>query len=289
MKTIAVTGGTGSPERGIGPVIVDMLREKGFEVINLDIKVPASGYDDFRQVDLTHYGDTFAALTGCDAVVHLAANAEPDKDHFTGAQRFHVNTLSTYNVFQAAATLGMEKVVWASSETVLGFPFEEHVPALLPTRDDEPAIPTGSYGISKAVCENLATHIHRMHGLPIIGLRFSNIYYDIPGHLTGYDHLPDYWDKPEVKKVNLWGYVDARDVAQGVWLALNKQIEGTANYTLAAADTNMKLTNEELLARFYPTAKLRPGTGPHDTLIGIDLAREELGYEPHHSWRDHLK
>lgn len=289
MKTIAVTGGTGSPDRGIGPVILEMLREKDFKVINLDLKVPKSGYDDFRQVDLTHYGDTHAALSDCDTVVHLAAHAEPDHDHFTGAQRFHVNTLSTYNVFQAAAAHGMQKVVWASSETVLGFPYSEHVPELLPTRDDEPAIPTGSYGISKAVCENLATHINRVHGLPIIGLRFSNIYYDTPGHPTGYDHLPNYWDKPEVKRVNLWGYVDARDVAQGVWLALQKDLTGTANYTLAAADTNMKLTNQELLERFYPSARLREGTGPHDTLIGIDLARKELGYAPRYSWRDHLK
>ncbi len=288
MKTIAVTGGSGSPERGIGAVIVKMLADKGYEVVNLDIAPPRQDVGSFRHVDLTHYGDTFACLHGCDAVVHLAANANPDFDHFTGAKRFHTNTLATYNVFQAAVALGMEKVVWASSETVLGFPYDKHVPDLLPTHDDEPAIPTGSYGISKAVCEEMAAHFFRLHGMPILGLRFSNIYYDIEGHETGYDQLPPYWETPEEKKFNLWGYVDSRDIAQGIWLALQADIRSARNYTLAAADTNMKMTNEELLERCFPGTKLRPGTGPHDTLIGIDRARDELGYQPQYSWRDIL-
>lgn len=288
MKRIAVTGGSGSPERGIGAVIVKMLADKGLEVVNLDIVPPRQDVGEFRHVDLTHYGNTFANLHGCDAVVHLAANANPDVDHFTGAQRFHTNTLATYNVFQASVALGMKKVIWASSETVLGYPYDKFVPEFMPTHDDDPAIPTGSYGISKAVCENLAEHLNRLHAMPFIGFRFSNIYYDTPGHETGYDQLPQFWDKPEEKKFNLWGYVDSRDIAQGIWRALESDIKTARNFTLAAADTNMKLTNEELLERCFPGAKLRPGTGPHDTLIGIDRARDELGYDPQYSWRDIL-
>lgn len=288
MKRIAVTGGSGTPERGIGPVIVKMLIDKGYDVVNLDIRPPHEEISPFRHVDLTHYGDTFAALSGCDGVVHLAANADPDFDHFTGAQRFHTNTLAAYNVFQSAVAQNMEKVVWASSETVLGFPYDTYVPPLLPTHDDEPPIPTGSYGISKAVTEELARHLFRLSGIPFIGLRFSNIYYDSPGHVTGYDHLPPFWDRPEDKMFNLWGYVDARDIAQGVWLALSTNIRAARNFTLAAADTNMKLTNQALIDRFFPKTKLRPGTGPHDTLIGIDRARAELGYAPVYSWRDIL-
>ena len=288
MKRIAVTGGSGTPERGIGAVVVKMLADKGYEVVNLDIAPPRQDIGEFRHVDLTHYGNTFACLHGCDTVVHLAANANPDYDHFTGAQRFHTNTLATYNVFQAAVELGMEKIVWASSETVLGFPYDKFVPETLPTHDDDPAIPTGSYGISKAVCETLGEHLFRLHGIPVIGLRFSNIYYDIPGHETGYDKLPAYWERPEEKKFNLWGYVDSRDIAQGIFKALEADIKAARNYTLAAADTNMKMTNEELLARIFPGTKLKPGTGPHDTLIGIDRARAELGYEPQYSWRDIL-
>jgi len=290
MNRIAVTGGSGTPERGIGATIVRTLADKGYEVVNLDIAPPRQDVGEFRHVDLQDYGDTFACLHGCDAVVHLAANANPDFDHFTGAQRFHLNTLMAYNVFRAAVELGLKKVVWASSETVLGFPYDRHVPEYLPTHDDEPPIPTGSYGISKAVTENLAEHLNRVHGMPFIGLRFSNIYYDVAGHETGYDRLPPFWDDPAAKKFNLWGYVDNRDIAQGVIKALEADIAGVRNYTLAAADTNMKLTNRELLDLAFPghDVKLREGTAPHDTLIGIDRARAELGYEPQYSWRDIL-
>ncbi|MCB1516920.1 MAG: NAD(P)-dependent oxidoreductase [Hyphomicrobiaceae bacterium] len=288
MKKIVVTGGSGSPERGVGASIVRDLLDRGYEVRNLDILPPrANPQAEYRQVDLSHYGDTFANLHGADAVVHLAANAKPDFDHFTGAQRFHLNTLMAYNVFQSAVALGIDRVVWASSETVLGFPYDTP-PELVPTHDDDPPIPTGSYGISKAVVENLAEHLHRLHGTTFIGLRFSNVYYDNAGSETDYQDLPPFWDKPKEKKFNLWGYVDHRDIAQGVYRALTSSVTGARNYTLAAADTNMKMTNEELVALCFPGTRIRPGTGAHDTLIGIDRAREELGYDPQYSWRDIL-
>ncbi|MCB9992616.1 MAG: NAD(P)-dependent oxidoreductase [Hyphomicrobiaceae bacterium] len=286
MKKIIVTGGSGTPERGVGATIVRDLLDRGYEVRNLDILPPRANPDaEYRAVDLSHYGDTFANIHGADAIVHLAANAKPDFDHFTGAQRFHLNTLMAYNVFQSAVALGIERVVWASSETVLGYPYDTP-PALVPTHDDDPPIPTGSYGLSKVVTETLAAHLNRLHGTTFIGLRFSNIYYEnAPGSETDYRHLPPFWDRPEEKKFNLWGYVDHRDIAQGVYLALTSPVTGARNYTLAAADTNMKLTNEELVARCFPGTKIRPGTGPHDTLIGIDRARAELGYDPQYSWR----
>ena len=154
---VAVTGGTGSWDRGVGPMVIKALQAAGHEVTNLDRAVPG-GIETmgFIKVDLTDYGATFAALHGHDAVIQLAANGEPDWDHLSGAARFHVNTLIAYNVFQAACFLGMKRVVWASSETVLGFPHVLTHPTLLPTNDDDPPIPTSSYGISKAVTEDPA-------------------------------------------------------------------------------------------------------------------------------------
>src|SRR5690606_14521138 len=118
-----------------------------------------------------------------------------------------------YNVLQAAVFLGIGRVVWASSETVLGFPFDKVPPRVLPTSDDDPPIPTSSYGISKAVTETLAEHMHRRYGTTFVGLRFSNIFYDVKGHVTSYEKIASFWDEPLSRRFNLWGYVDARDVA----------------------------------------------------------------------------
>ena len=282
---IAVTGGTGSWDRGVGPVVIAALQAAGHSVTNIDRAIPG-GIEShgFIRADLTDYGQTFAALHGHDAVVQLAANGEPDWNHVSGAARFHTNTLIAYNVFQAACFLGIKRVVWASSETVLGFPFTTP-PSLLPTIDEDPAIPTSSYGISKAVTEHLARHMHRAYGTTFVGLRFSNIFYDTPGHITGYDRLPRFWADPMAKRFDLWAYVDSRDVAQSCLKGLTADIDGAPVMTIAAADTVQTQTNEELLAMAFPDCRLRPGTGPHDTLISIDTARRLIGYEPEWSWR----
>lgn len=289
MKLIAVTGSTGSADRGAGPAVARHLIEAGYQVRKLDWRVYDVTDRDFRKVDLTHYGDTFAALSGCDAVVHLAAQAEPDFDHFTGAERFHNNTLSTFNVFQAAAELGMEKIVWGSSETVLGFPFDRVPPSLLPTDDERPPVPENAYAMAKAVCEDLARHMNRRYSIPILGLRFSNIHYDIPDHPTRYDLIPGYWKDPRSRMFNLWGYVDVRDVNQAVQKALESSISTAEAFTIAAADTIMRQTNAELLEAVFPHCKLKDGTSGHESLNGISKAREMLGYEPQYSWRDVLE
>src|SRR3569623_1326480 len=122
---IAVTGGTGSWDRGIGPVVIAALDARGYEVTNLDRAVPG-GIEraGILRVALTDYGQTFAALHGHDAVILLASHGVPVWDHVSGAARFHTNSLIAYNVFQAACFLGMRKVVWASSDPVLGFQFD---------------------------------------------------------------------------------------------------------------------------------------------------------------------
>jgi nucleoside-diphosphate-sugar epimerase len=289
MITIAVTGSTGSKGRGVGPVVVSALRAAGYRVLTLDLRLPEAPDPEFRPVDLTDYGATFAALYGAEMVVHLAANAEPDVNHVDGAQRFHVNTLAAFNVFQAASTLGVSRVVWASSETVYGYPFDKHVPKVLPVSDDEPVIPTGAYGVSKAVTEELARHMHRLYGTSFIGLRLSRIHHDQPGHPHNYDAIRRGWTDPRDLRTNLFGYVDARDVAGAVAAALASDFTGAEAMGIFAADTTWNRPNAELVKQFYPGSTLRPGTGDYDSLVSNDKARRLIGYEPKHSWRDVLK
>jgi nucleoside-diphosphate-sugar epimerase len=117
--------------------------------------------------------------------------------------------------------------------------------------------------------------------LKMIGLRFSNVM-----EPADYARFPSFDDDPGSRKWNLWGYIDARDGAQAVRLALESDLTGTEVFIIANADTVMSRTNATLVAQFYPNVELRGDLGEHDTLLSIQKARRLLGYQPAYSWRD---
>ncbi len=277
MKKIVVTGGSGKA----GRAVVNDLNARGYRTLNVDQTIPPASWGWALGVDLTDLGQTYEALKGADAVVHLAAIPAPEMR--PEQETFRNNILSTYNVFSAAADLKMEKVVWASSETVLGLPFENELPDYAPIDEQQTPFPESSYALSKLLGEQMAAQFNRRFGLPFAGLRISNIM-----EPDEYAKFPTFWDDPVIRKWNLWGYVDARDVAQAVRLALEQDVPGSEQYIIAAADTVMNRSSQGLMEEVYPTVEIRRDLGEFETLLSIDKAREILGYEPDHTWRDHL-
>lgn len=274
IKRVVVTGSEGKA----GRFTVDHLQKEGYEVLRVDIAAPLNPADHgLRRADLTDLGQTVEVLTGSDAVVHLAAIPAPYM--VTDSETFRINAISTYNIFHAAATLGLERVVWASSETALGLPFDRH-PDYAPV-DEHHTYPESSYSLSKVVSEEMARQFSRWHDMPIIGLRLSNII--LP---DGYSRFAEYQADPSLRKWNLWGYVDARDVAASCRLALEAELQGAHHYVIAAEDTVMDRPSEELMGEVFPDVPINKRLGTYETLLSIDLARAELGYEPQHSWRD---
>jgi hypothetical protein len=132
---VAVTSGSGKA----GIAVVRDLRANGFEVLNIDIAASSNPDDPTLVVDLTDLGQTIEALTGFDAIVHLAAVPAPNV--VTDGETFRTNTISTYNVFSAAAQHRVERVVWASSETLIGLPFVREQPRYAPIDEDHPPSP----------------------------------------------------------------------------------------------------------------------------------------------------
>jgi nucleoside-diphosphate-sugar epimerase len=277
MARVVVTGGSGKA----GRAIVRELTEHGDDVLSIDLVPSLELPGEQIQADLTDLGQTVEVLRGAQAVVHLAAIPAPAlrPDELT----FRVNTTSTYNVFSAAPMLGLERVVWASSETVLGLPFEREQPAYAPIDEEHPPYPEFSYALSKLISEEMARQFHRWTGIPYVGLRFSNIME--PGD---YERFPGFWNDPQLRRWNLWGYVDARDVAQACRLALRGGVAGAEVFIIAAADTVMDRPSRELMAEVYPDVPLRGEIGEFETLLSVTKARRLLGYEPRFSWRDHV-
>ncbi len=169
MMKVAVTGGSGKAGRA---VVRDLL-DHGYQVVNVDMAAPAQMLTRFRQVDLTNLGEVFEVLNGVDAVVHLAAIPNPDR--YSPGHIFHNNTMGCYNVFSAAMQLKLSRVVWASSETTLGLPFDRQPPVYAPIDETLATMPETSYALSKVVGEEMARQFHRWSGIPFVGLRLSNI------------------------------------------------------------------------------------------------------------------
>jgi nucleoside-diphosphate-sugar epimerase len=278
MGRVVVTGGSGKA----GRAVVRELLEHGQDVLSVDL-VPSQDVPAEQQIvaDLTDFGETVEVLRGADAVVHLAAIPAPGlrPDELT----FRVNTTSTYNVFSAAPILGLRRVVWASSETVLGLPFEREQPAYAPIDEEHPPLPNFSYALSKLISEEMARQFNRWTGIPYVGLRFSNI---MEPH--DYERFPSFWEDATLRKWNLWGYVDARDVAQSCRLALERDLDGAEVFIVAAADTCMTRPSRELMAEVYPDVPIRGELDELETLLSIAKARRLLGYEPGFTWRDHV-
>jgi nucleoside-diphosphate-sugar epimerase len=281
MARVVVTGGSGK----LGRAVVADLVEHGWDVHNLDRVPPREPVCPHTRVDLTDYGQVVEALTGIDdrysrvdAVVHLAAIPAPGLT--ANAATFANNVPSTYNVFSAARLAGITNVVWASSETVLGLPFETP-PPYVPVDEEYPGRPESTYSLGKLLDETMAAQFCRWNpALKIIGLRFSNV---MEPH--EYERFPDYDTDARSRSWNLWSYIDARDGAQAVRRALAYDKPGFETFVIANADTVMSQRNDELLAEVYPDVPRRREFGPHDTLLSIDKARRLLGYEPEHSWR----
>jgi nucleoside-diphosphate-sugar epimerase len=274
---LVVTGASGKA----GRAVVATLLEHEHEVLAVDVVSPAESRAAFLLADLTDFGQTIECLPGTDAVVHLAAI--PASGIHTEETTFRTNMLSTYNVFEAARVLGLRRIVWASSETILGLPFDREQPAYAPIDEEHPPYPESSYALSKLLAEELGRQLYRWTGTPHIALRFSNIM-----EPEDYERFPSFWDDARLRRWNLWGYVDARDVAESCRLALGADV-GAEHFIVAAGDTVMNRPSRELMAEVFPSVRYEPTAGDYDTLLSIEKARKLLGYEPQHSWRDHIE
>jgi nucleoside-diphosphate-sugar epimerase len=268
---VCVTGANGRA----GRAVVADLQENGYEVVPVDLVPPA------LRADLTDYGQAIEALAGTDAVVHLANIPAPGLT--TPAVTFNRNMAMNFNVFHAAAQLALSRVVWASSETTLGLPFDVP-PRYAPVDEDHYPVPTSTYALSKVASETVATEIAKWADIPFVALRFSNIL----GPAEYAEEFPKFWDDPSIRKWNLWGYIDERDVALSCRLALEAEVSGSQSLIIAAADTVMTRPSAELMAEVFPGVPIRGDLAGNATLLSIDRARQVLGFIPKHSWRDHI-
>jgi hypothetical protein len=179
---ILVTGGAG----GIGRATVLRLVKHGHEVRILD-RLPEAQLEDavlcdirgteYRQADITNFEALGPHFEGLDAIVHLAALADP----FLApeAELIRINCVGAFNVYRAAADAGIKRVVSASSINALGYNYGiKHFPiCYFPVDEAHPTCTTDPYSFSKQILEEIADYFWRREDISGVSLRFPFVFH----------------------------------------------------------------------------------------------------------------
>ena len=169
---VMVTGGTGR----VGGEARRRLIEIGIDLLvvgrSRDMTVDGARYE---QCDIDDYDRLYGLMRGCDAVVHLAAIASPEKD--PGRDVFRANAQGSFNVYEAAAACGIGRVVSASSINAFGYFFGRRSFPIeyLPIDELHPVLATDAYSYSKQVLESIAGYFWLREGISGACLRLPGV------------------------------------------------------------------------------------------------------------------
>ncbi|NHN31344.1 NAD-dependent epimerase/dehydratase family protein [Paenibacillus agricola] len=278
-KRIIITGGSGKA----GVWLVKHFVEQDYEVINLDWKLPEEPLCRTIIVDLNDLGQVHNALAPFSGrnrqeavgIVHFAAI--PQAYTHPNDVCFRNNVMNTYNILEAAANLGIQKVVLASSESSYGMVFanDYFAPQYLPVDEAHPQLPEDSYGLSKVVNEVTAEAFNRRTGMQVISFRLGNIL--VP---ESYAAIRAQFADTAGRKRILWSYIDARDVAVACRLAIEKDGLGAQALILAADDTSSDRSTSELIeAHLSGVTDIRSALDDRTSLLSNARIKEVLGWQ----------
>lgn len=290
-KTVLFTGGAGF----IGSHVIPMLLEKDYQIRILDnmfrgdrdkmAELVAAGNVELIDQDVRYGGSVQRAVKGCESVIHFAAvsinksQADPDES-------MDINMIGNENVFAAAASEGVRRLVFASTASVYGEPDK------LPMHEDDTLHPLTPYCISKRAGEDLLGFYQRSKGLNWIALRFFNVYG--PGQKTTayYTSVINHFvnrlrnGQPPVidgEGAQSMDFIHVHDIARSVVAALEAE-QGNLPINIGTGiDTSVAE-----LARILIEAvgvDVEPQFNPREVLVSrraadITRAKEILGWEP---------
>lgn len=273
---VLVTGAAGT----IGTAVTTRLADAGIAVTALSLSGPfPPGADRVVEGDATVLEHVTEALAGADAVVHLAAIPHPR--HGTPERVFTTNVVSTFRVLAAAGELGIRRAVLASSINAYGVPLNRHrpLPAYFPLDEQLPSDIEDAYSLSKSVDEQTAAMAWRRWGIDTVALRFPLV----KSMAELRDARTQFSEDPGQHMPVGWGYLDVRDAAEAVLLALTVPLTGAHVIGLSANDTLLDRPTAELLAEHAPGVPVRSPILGRMTAIDTSRARALLGFEPRYS------
>lgn len=273
---VLVTGSSGR----LGRFVVEALREAGWLTTGIDLTQPTDRAAD--RVVIDDAGDPYvlgAALKGHDALVHLAAIPDPTRD--TAFVTFEANLQLANAAVAATQQNGVRNIVFASSQSALGFAWAPVVrsPAYLPVDEDHPCAPEEIYGVSKQATESLFEMATRRDGADAVALRFPVIW--DPSEFA--DSTQRRLGNPQQGAKSQWAYIDARDAGRSVVLALAAPVRGFRVFNIAADDVFAEEDAMTLARHWYPDRDAAQVEG-RSALFSPARAKAELGFVNRYRW-----
>ena len=272
---ILVTGASGR----IGRYVVKELVSAGHNVTGVDILASESGNSRFLRVDLTDAGEVYQALAAAkaEAVVHLGAWANagvvPD------TRTYGDNVQGTFNLFQACADLGIQRVVSASSAQVYGFAKEP--PVYVPVDEAHPLHPANCYALSKVVGEEAADYFVKRFGLTILSFRLMGI--RTPAQLDA--EVDELAQDPSKGTSLLWTRTDARDAAIACRLAVEVDSVPSGPYNITGARVVLAEPTATLVEQYFgDKTEVRDAMPGHISPMSCAKAEAAFGYQPRYVW-----
>lgn len=282
-KRILVTGGNGL----IGTSIVQHLVELGARVTIIDKATVDSerrfyclGVEKILSASITDMDSVLVAMSGCDAVVHVAGLAGLDQG--APEEIYATNTLGTFTVMEAAGQVGVAKLVYASSINACGLPLSSQpvLPTRYPWDEDERGAISDAYSLSKQANEAAAVALSRRHALPMTGLRYPLVR-DITlqdGAVFAHHIRRGLREDPRRQACEGWTYLDVRDAARATVAALQSDTPAAPGILIAAERTYLKQATDDALNRFAPDVPRATIPG-RQVPICLDRATAQLGFK----------
>ena len=206
-KRVLITGAAGR----IGSSLAEQLKDRYELRVHYHHTVPERPPVADRVIaDVSVYDQIAPALAGMDAVVHMAGDPSP-RASWESVRATNIE--GTYNVLEAARLAGVRKVVFASTNHVMGMYDRDQQ---WPIYGHQPVRPDSLYGVSKAFGEVLGRHYYDRYGLSVICLRIG-------------------WFLPEPKdEISRWMWLSPRDCAQVTWRAIESDVGFGIFYAISA-------------------------------------------------------
>ena len=272
---ILVTGASGR----IGRYVVKELVSAGHSVTGIDILTSDGSSPRFLRVDLTDAGEVYQALAAAEAeaVVHLGAWANagvvPD------TRTYGDNVRGTFNLFQACADLGIQRVVSASSAQVYGF--AKAPPVYVPVNEAHPLRPANCYALSKVVGEQTADYFVKRFGMTILSFRLMGI--RTPAQLDA--EVDELAQDPSKGTSLLWTRTDARDAASACRLAVEAESVSSGPYNITGARVVLSEPTAALVDSYFgDKTEVRDALPNHISPMSCDKAETAFGYQPRFVW-----